>query len=351
MVPKTQTLIVETDSLYLESLIMDDKVVLKFRMPNSKPYLVRKIFFKTSPCSVMKRYLCYIFIGFGAACTPKNSNDELFRIGSPLGVNRNERLEEASGLAASVRYPGFFWAHNDSGHPAELFLLDSTAQTRRVFTLSKIKNRDWEDITIGPGPIEGVSYLYLGDIGDNLERHRYKYIYRLQEPDPEQPNEVLDFDTLVVRLSDAIRDTEALMIDPSSKKLYLISKREENVGLYEIESPFLRDTVTANRIASLPVKQIVAADISRDGNEILLKNYDHIYYWKRNNSENLGALLQTSPIKLPYERESMGEAICWSTDGTGFYTLGENSKGERAQLLFYARNKSDSGTLKAKPVL
>ena len=139
----------------------------------------------------MRGYLCYIFLGLLATCSPKASDEELFLVGRSLGVNRNERLEEASGLAASIRYPGFFWTHNDSGHPAELFLLDSAAQTRRVFTLSKIKNRDFEDIALGPGPVEGVGYIYLGDIGDNLERHPFKYIYRFQEPGPEQPDEAI----------------------------------------------------------------------------------------------------------------------------------------------------------------
>ena len=304
---------------------------------------------------VIKIFCFPALLVFLAACNPPGSKEGLFQIGRPLGVNRNEKLEEVSGLAASVRYPGHLWTHNDSGHPAKLFLLDSLAQTSRVYRLSKIDNRDWEDITIGPGPEEGVTYIYIGDIGDNDEHYPFKYIYRFPEPSPAQGDLIDDFDTLVVRLSDAIRDTEALMIDPITKNLYLVSKREQHVGLYEITFPFLEDTLTANRIATLPVRHIVAADISRDGMEILLKNYDHIYYWKRSPGELLKNILPTPPIKLPYDREMSGEAIAWSVDGSGFFTLGENGKGDRAPLLFYVRNKitvkpNDSSAQKVKSI-
>ena len=182
-----------------------------------------------------------------------------------MGVNNNKKLKEASGLAASIRYPGFLWTLNDSGHPADLFLLDSTAATNHVFRLSKIENRDWEDIAIGPGPEAGVNYIYVGEIGDNDQRYPLKYIYRFPEPSVDQGGVIQDFDTLVVRLSDQVRDTEALMVDPVTKNLYLVSKREETVGLYEISFPFNQDTLTAIRVASLPLKTIVAADISPDG--------------------------------------------------------------------------------------
>mgnify|MGYP007089895969 FL=1 len=89
------------------------------------------------------------------------------------------KLEEASGLVASAAHPGYFWTHNDSGNSAELFLIDSTAHITATMPLGNVSNRDWEDITLGPGPDPDKTYVYVGDIGDNKGQHQFKIIYRL----------------------------------------------------------------------------------------------------------------------------------------------------------------------------
>src|SRR5437588_4962467 len=74
-------------------------------------------------------------------------------------------LTEASGVAASRNNANVLWTHNDSGHPAEVFAIDT--QGRLLGTYSIPGNTDNEDISIGPGPVSNVLYLYIGDIGDN----------------------------------------------------------------------------------------------------------------------------------------------------------------------------------------
>ena len=48
--------------------------------------------------------------------------------------------------------------------------------------IANATNFDWEDITVGPGPEKGESYIYVGDIGGNTDQVGYA-IYRVQEPD------------------------------------------------------------------------------------------------------------------------------------------------------------------------
>ncbi|MBL7850595.1 MAG: hypothetical protein JNN04_06810 [Cyclobacteriaceae bacterium] len=252
------------------------------------------------------------------------------------GTNKNKDLEETSGLVASQLYPGCFWAHNDSGHPAELFLLDSTAQTRASFLIAGAKNRDWEDIA--RLTIDSTSMLFIGDIGDNNRQHGMKVIYCVPEPDSlEGITELIPSRTLWIRLSGGYRDLEALMADPTTKNLYLISKREYEVNVYEIAYPYPEDTLEVAPILQLPLSQITAADISADGSEILIKNYNEVYYWKRLPGQRIAEVLSTDPISLPYEQEPQGESITWALDGSGYYTLSENGKGERGRLYFYAR--------------
>ncbi|HWA35449.1 MAG TPA: hypothetical protein VG737_15015 [Cyclobacteriaceae bacterium] len=279
-----------------------------------------------------------------AGCDSKKKNDSSpFGNGVSLGVNTNRKLEEVSGLIASVNFPGCLWTHNDSGNPAKIFLLDDHAKTRRTYELAGVDNRDWEDIAMGPGPQEGINYLYIGDIGDNLRRYSVKYIYRFPEPTDGQSETIDAFDTLIVKLEDGIFDSEAFTWDPVSKNLYLFSKQAQTCGVYEIKFPFTADTLVAKRLYDISHGNVNAADISRDGSEILIKNYDNIYYWKKSGSESIAELVRTPPVDLSYDREPQGEAVAWAADGSGFYTLGENAKGARAKLYFYKRKMIGEG--------
>lgn len=286
------------------------------------------------------RYWLLIFL-FPLGCVQKNTSSDLFSIGKERGIV-DKKLDEASGLVASITNPGYFWTHNDSGNPAEVFLINDKAEIVMTCKLPNLPNRDWEDIAIGPGPEENKSYLYVGDIGDNEAQYAYKIIYRFEEPVLAEGNRVVDqFDTLAFQLSDGIRDTEALMLDPTSKELYIFSKREDSVRMYQIPFEFASgDTVVAERKSILPLTRIVAAGISADGTEVLIKNYDYIYYWKRTDNQTIAALLQSKPIQLSYDREPQGESIAWQRDGTGFYTLSETMRNYRGRLLFYERKGS-----------
>src|SRR5882724_7777911 len=87
-------------------------------------------------------------------------NDKLFAKGKDKG-QIEKRLVEASGLVASYQNVGCLWSLNDSGNSAEVFLIDSTGKTKLVCKLEGVKNRDWEDIAMGPGPKPGKRYVYV----------------------------------------------------------------------------------------------------------------------------------------------------------------------------------------------
>jgi len=261
-----------------------------------------------------------------------------FSWGIPQG-SVDRKIEEASGLISSTVNPGMLWTHNDSGNPAEIFLIDSAAKIKMTCTLKGIKNRDWEDITIGPGPKKGKTYIYVGDIGDNLSQYATKLIYRFEEPlFDSETKEIKEVETLMIQLSDGVRDTEAMMIDPVSNNLFLVSKREDSVRLYQVDYPFAKGMLlTAKKVAVLDLTQIVAANISRNGEEVLMKNYNLVYYWKRKPEQSLIELLQQKPVKLPYDSEAQGESICFAYDEKGYYTLSESSGNRSADLMYYKR--------------
>ncbi len=249
---------------------------------------------------------------------------------------------EVSGLAASANNPGLLWTQNDSGNAPVIYLVDEKLKIKLACKIQGVKNRDWEDIAVGPGPEAGKNYLYVGDIGDNNANYPFKYIYWFEEPKlNNQRNEITitEFNTIIFQLEDGKKDAEALMIHPKTKNLYIVSKRETPVYLYELKYPYAgQDTLTALKVASLPLTQIVAASISSDGKEILIKNYENVYYWNTK-GKSIQDALQEKPQLLKYAEEPQGEAITFNHDGSGFYTLSEKLKGEKTFLYFYERQK------------
>ena len=259
--------------------------------------------------------------------------------GVKLAELNNKKLKEISGIAASVNNPTLLWAHNDSGNGADIFLLDDHLDVKLICSLDGVENRDWEDIAVGPGPDPSKSYVYVADIGDNEAQYQYKYIYRFEEPvlNNTQSVTITSFDRITFQLPDARKDTETLLLDPKTKNLYIVSKREEPVFLYELKYPYHKeDTLVADKLMSLPFTQIVGGDFSANGHEILMKNYNQIYYWN-SSAKSMTDVFKESPLEIPYEAEPQGESIAWATDGSGFYTLSEEKKKEKSYLYFYKR--------------
>ena len=280
------------------------------------------------------------------SCLPERPgvNSNFFSEGISKGQVDNPSIDEASGLAASRSNPGFLWTHNDSGDSARIFLIDSLGKYKASVYLEGVNNRDWEDIAVGPGPDSTKSYIYLGEIGDNDAIYEFKYIYRFIEPmisQIENKISVLKFDSIKFTLPGGPRDTEALMIDPQTNDLYLFSKREHAINLYKLSYPYsTTETVSAEEVLSaLPFSRIVAADFSADGNEILIKSYTQVFYWKRKN-EPVSELLKKEAIILPYTVEPQGESIAFSYDGKGYYTISEKTKHSKPQMIFYKRVNS-----------
>lgn len=287
-------------------------------------------------------HVLFLFGIIFSGCTQPASVDTetSFKKGQQLSELASKTLKESSGLAASIGNRDMLWTHNDSGNAAEIYLVDKGLNIKLTVVLSDIENRDWEDIAVGPGPDATKNYVYVGDIGDNDSVHPYKYIYRFPELilGTSDHISISDIDKIVFRLEDGAKDTESLFIDARSKNLYVISKREEPVWLYELKSPDVKsDTITAIKKLPLPFTKIVSADYFPGTGDIVIKNYAHIYYWQNKSNEQVTTLLKKTPSEIPYVKEPQGEAIAWATDGSGFYTLSEKKKKKPSYLYFYSR--------------
>lgn len=272
-----------------------------------------------------------------------------------LGKLDKSELNELSGLAVSRKNPGVLWTHNDSEKLAKVYAINDEGKYIGEVVLDGLENRDCEDIAIGPGPEQGIDYIYLADIGDNKKKYNTKYIYRFKEPDfnrNQNPKSLLieDYDVISFEYPDGKRDAETLLLDPLTKDLYIISKREKNVNVYLALYPqSTNERMTLIKITSLPYGDqgfessgVVSGDISPDGSEILIKDYFTVYYYKRNSKETIQKVLNKGHQTIPQYKydpttDPQCEAICWTPDGDGFYTISEKRFGVEPHLFFYKR--------------
>ena len=260
------------------------------------------------------------------------------------GILEADVIDEASGLAASRSNPLYFWTHNDSGGDASFYLFTTVGADSGTYQLSGAQNIDWEDMALGAGPDDALTYLLAADIGDNMAVRTNYTLYRIPEPDLniiDLPTDsvLMGVETINFVYSDGVsRDAETVMIDPATKDIFVVSKREAQVGVYRL--PYPQDLVemdTAVFQGLIPFSNIVSGDISADGQEILLKDYFHVYHW----TVTGGAIYQSmtvDPSRLSYVAEPQGEAIAWSTDGQSYFTLSEEDTAEPATLYSYGRN-------------
>ena len=250
-------------------------------------------------------------------------------------------IDECSGIAHSRLNPDLLYVQNDSGGSATVFALDLEGKLKHKLSLEVASNRDWEDIAVGPGPIAGRSYIFVGEIGDNNARYDNIAIYRFPEPSlaaTDSLETITTYDTIRIRYQDGARDAEALFVDPRTKDIYLISKREAEVGVYRLSYPQSTTELNiATKIATLPYNWVTAADISPKGDKILVKTYTNVYRYKRGKRQSIAEALSRSPGTLAYTIEPQGEAICFDQEGKGRYTLSEKHDDIQLQLYYYRR--------------
>jgi len=183
--------------------------------------------FKQRVCSSVSWWWVFvcvlIFQGFSALAGPTFAN------AVTNGTVDIAGLTEASGVVASHNNGNVLWTHNDSGHPAQVFAVDT--QGRLLGTYAIPGNTDNEDIAIGPGPVPNVSYLYVGDIGDNSStRTNGIKIYQIPEPfvyERQYTNPITatlkGARTITLIYPDGARDAEAMFVDPITGRTFRVS--------------------------------------------------------------------------------------------------------------------------------
>ena len=260
------------------------------------------------------------------------------RFGEPhaLFTIQSTLINEASGLLASRANPGVYFTHNDSGGRPEIYALDSKGGLQTTIVLDGASNVDWEDIGFAPATTGGAWDIIAADIGDNQQHRGDIRLYRFAEPRlPKDPGSVIHVQPAVFRLKYEIgaANAEAFFVNPANGDGYIITKRSGAGQIVRVAAPWKPDAVNdCARVGEidLPIKPglgklITAADISIDGQTVVLRTYTSGWLL-RMPSGGTGAfetIFSQPPEQIQLAIEPQGEAICFSADGRCILTTSE----------------------------
>ena len=246
--------------------------------------------------------------------------------GPPVVLGRlDPAVDESSGLAASRRNPGLVWTHNDSGDEPVVHCADRQAGSCGSWRVTGATARDWEDMAVGPGPVPGVSYLYLGDIGDNLGDQEHVTVYRVPEPAAPAPpggqaaTEAAE--RIRLRYADGPHNAEALLVHPATGDIYVVIKEPLSADVYKADP----DGVL-QRIAGLAVGTglVTGGDISPDGRRVALCTYAGGFELELPPGLDEFDAIWEQPLKgVNLPPRTQGEAVAYRLDGNALLTTSE----------------------------
>jgi hypothetical protein len=282
---------------------------------------------------MMPAPILLLFAGLVAACTDKEVTPPTRAPFDSIPTAKTvlPLLKEVSGIADSKTELGHVWAHQDRGNPPQLHLINYDGTVKKNIYIKGARNRDWEDMALAG------SDLYIADIGDNYKAFTEYTIYKMPEPAP-GTDTVYSFETIRFRYPDGAHDAEALLVDPTTKNIFILTKSDDPAAIYKLSFPYSTTEVnTAVKSGQLTYKGAVSAALSPDGKEIIVKTYFALYHYIRVGA-SIEAALQKQPASLPYRIEPQGEAVTFANNNGGYFTLSEKGFASSISLNFYKRN-------------
>ena len=262
----------------------------------------------------------------------------------PILSTNGLQVYEASGAIQATFDDDLIWIINDSGNPAELFLVsESTGKTITILELDSVSNIDWEDLASHQDSL-GNNYLYIADIGDNYGSRATVNVYKFLEPSlsdidttrSQQRYIPLGLEIISFTYEGGPRDAEALIVHPQSGAISIINKRTLQNGIYQVNT----DSSKAFFLGDFTMYLCTAGDakiVDGDHIEVVARNYNRLLLWEGGLEESIGSIMSKKPKLLPYTHiETQGESI-WFTLENGIGTVSEYKNGVESHIAVYKR--------------
>ena len=266
-----------------------------------------------------------------------------YEVAAVAGRIENRLINEASGLAGSIRHDNLLWVHNDSGDSARLFAISPQGRTLGSVVFPESANVDWEDLT--SFTLDGEAYLAIADTGDNMAIRRRPTIHIVKEPD--FPSNSMTPQTqgiawsIPFRFEDGARDCESIAIDVVNRRVLLLTKREVPPGLYELPLVPTDDISVARRLLDVPLPQPTpqmmkvktrqgrfsaqptAMDISQDGRQAVVLTYRNAFHFHRDPDESWETAFARDPKVISLPPMDSGEALAFNPGDGAVYVTAE----------------------------
>lgn len=296
-----------------------------------------------------------LFVALFLICGCSDPQQEPQRPGPSIvitGKLQDVAIDEASGLASSIREPGMLWVINDDGLPL-LFAIDKQGTNRGQVILANARNIDWEDLA--SFRLDGIPYLLVADIGDNEARRKFLTLYVVAEADlqagQEAPSPAWRID---YRYPDGPRDAEAVAVDAENARIFVLTKRDIPAILYELPlRPETDAVLLATRLGAVnsipqPSRQDVkyarvtkdwywqptAMDLSPNNRAAAILGYRAVYYFERGHDEDWLTALRTSPVVVELGNYRKAESVTFSNDSLSVYVTFEKKHAPVLQIDF-----------------
>ncbi|WP_313404139.1 hypothetical protein [Aeromicrobium sp.] len=191
--------------------------------------------------------------------------------GRPLVTIADSRITESSGLAVSAEFDDLAYTVNDSGNAAEVYAIDLTSGDVVGVTAVSAPFRDVEALALRDGT------LWIGDLGDNRAERRDLTLYAIDEPGRE--TRTVDPRRYPVQLDGGPADVEALLADPDSDELLVVTKSLAATTVMSVDEADLdpdRAAVFRPVAGDLPAF-VTDGAFSPDGTRVALLSYGSLW--------------------------------------------------------------------------
>lgn len=189
----------------------------------------------------------------------------------------DSRLNEASGLAASLKHPGVVYTHNDEKGPI-LAISTSTCKTVGAFTVNGLRSDpDPEAITLD----HTTGKIWFGDIGNGHPTQPKSMTDKsptIKHPgwparivvftEPDKLSGSISAQAIDITFPGGDKNAEALLVNPKTGQGYIITKYASS-GVYKLPYPLKsgRATDTGVRIP----QWVTDATFTPDGKQVLIR--------------------------------------------------------------------------------
>lgn len=266
-----------------------------------------------------------------------------------IGSIQSPQIGELSGLVASRRHPGTYWATNDSGNKSQLFAFDRSGRHIGSFEVP-VPNRDWEDLSAFED--NGTSWLMIADTGDNLRQRKLSTLYFFKEPDlgdsgaPLVLHHKVDFS-----YEGGPENVESVSVSVKDRAIYLVGKGAGTAGLYSLplDSPPDYKAMKAIKVgnidrlpwsagaswweqafASRVLMAATSMDFNTDETLAVIGNYRYVYLFRREPGQSWSEALSGSPQVVSSHRLAQSETVAFNLAGDSVLV---GSEGRYAPIL------------------